>query len=46
VQLVLSVWWLRHFRQGPLEWSWHKLVYLGKPYPTRPRELPDPITGN
>jgi uncharacterized protein len=38
VQLVLSVVWMRFFKQGPLEWTWHKLVYLGRVYPMRPRE--------
>jgi uncharacterized protein len=37
-QLILSVLWLRYFRQGPLEWLWHKLVYVGRPYPVRPQE--------
>jgi uncharacterized protein len=41
-QLIPSVVWLRYFRQGPLEWLWHKLVYLGKPYPMRPQEATAP----
>lgn len=28
IQVVLSVYWLRHFRQGPLEWLWRSLVQL------------------
>jgi uncharacterized protein len=47
VQMALSTLWLMHFRQGPLEWLWHKLVYLGKPYPVRPQETglsaPSPV---
>jgi uncharacterized protein len=31
-QLVLSPFWLRHFRFGPLEWLWRSLIY-GKPQP-------------
>ena len=27
VNIAFSVLWLRHFRQGPLEWVWRKLVY-------------------
>jgi uncharacterized protein len=27
VQLIISPLWLRYFRQGPLEWLWHFLVY-------------------
>ena len=27
LQVVLSVWWLRHFRMGPLEWCWRGLTY-------------------
>lgn len=26
-QLVVSPWWLKHFRFGPLEWLWRSLVY-------------------
>ncbi len=26
-QLILSPLWLSYFRQGPLEWLWHKIVY-------------------
>jgi len=28
IQIVLSTWWLRHFRFGPLEWVWRCLTYL------------------
>ncbi|MEM1442539.1 MAG: DUF418 domain-containing protein [Verrucomicrobiota bacterium] len=27
VQMVLSVWWLKRFRFGPLEWLWRWLTY-------------------
>ena len=28
LQVPLSVWWLRQFRYGPLEWLWRSLTYL------------------
>ena len=27
VQIPLSVWWLRHFQFGPVEWLWRTLTY-------------------
>jgi uncharacterized protein len=30
VQLIVSPFWLRYFRQGPMEWLWHTLVYAGR----------------
>jgi uncharacterized protein len=27
IQLVISPWWLRHFKYGPLEWLWRSLTY-------------------
>ncbi len=27
-QVVLSIWWMRHFRYGPAEWLWRSLIYL------------------
>lgn len=27
VNLALSVWWLEHYRFGPLEWCWRSLTY-------------------
>jgi Predicted membrane protein len=27
IQIPLSVWWLRHFRFGPMEWVWRSLTY-------------------
>ena len=27
VQLLVSPWWLQHFRFGPLEWVWRSLTY-------------------
>ena len=26
-QIVFSIWWLRRFRFGPLEWLWRSLMY-------------------
>ena len=34
VQALFSVWWLRHFRFGPLEWVWRSLTY-GQVQPLR-----------
>ncbi len=28
IQIVACVWWLRHFRFGPMEWLWRSLSYL------------------
>ncbi len=28
IEIPLSVWWLRHFRFGPLEWLWRTLTYM------------------
>jgi uncharacterized protein len=28
--LIISPWWLRHFRFGPLEWVWRSLTYWKK----------------
>lgn len=33
-QLLLSYWWMEHFRYGPLEWVWRSLTLL-KPQPFR-----------
>jgi len=27
LQLLISPWWLRHFRFGPMEWLWRSLTY-------------------
>jgi uncharacterized protein len=27
IQIPLSVWWLKHFRFGPMEWVWRSLTY-------------------
>ena len=34
VQLLLSTWWLRRFRYGPLEWLWRSVTYM-QPVPFR-----------
>jgi uncharacterized protein len=34
LQVPLSLWWLRHFRFGPMEWVWRSLTY-GKLQPMR-----------
>ncbi len=34
LQIPLSVWWLKHFRFGPVEWLWRTLTY-GKLQPVR-----------
>jgi uncharacterized protein len=28
VQILLSIWWLGKFKQGPLEYLWHKATYI------------------
>ncbi|HSU53416.1 MAG TPA: DUF418 domain-containing protein, partial [Candidatus Dormibacteraeota bacterium] len=38
-QLVASTIWLRYFRQGPLEWLWHSIVYWKWKSPLLPVEL-------
>ena len=30
-QVALSVWWLRHFAMGPMEWLWRRLTYGATP---------------
>jgi uncharacterized protein len=34
VQVGISVWWLRRFQFGPMEWLWRTLTY-GKSQPMR-----------
>ena len=34
LQIPLSIWWLNHFRFGPMEWAWRSLTY-GKLQPFR-----------
>jgi uncharacterized protein len=34
LQLVLSPWWISHFRFGPVEWAWRSLTY-GRLQPLR-----------
>lgn len=37
--VALSVWWLRRFRFGPMEWLWRTLTY-GRLRPTRLHAAP------
>lgn len=38
-QLVLSAWWLRRYRFGPIEWLWRTLMYgAAQPFRAAPRE--------
>jgi len=39
LQLTASTIWLRYFRQGPLEWFWHSIVYWKWKSPLLPREV-------
>ena len=39
IQLIISPWWMRNFRYGPLEWAWRSLSY-GKRQPLR--RYPEP----
>jgi uncharacterized protein len=34
IQMLLSAWWLRRYRFGPIEWLWRTLMY-GKAQPMR-----------
>lgn len=40
LEIVWSVWWLRRFEQGPMEWLWRCLTYLRIP-PLK--KVPEPI---
>jgi uncharacterized protein len=33
MQLVISHWWLNHYKQGPLEMLWRKLMWIGTKAP-------------
>jgi uncharacterized protein len=35
VQLGLARWWMRHYRYGPLEWTWRALTYTTMRIPFR-----------
>ena len=28
IQIPLSIWWLKHFQFGPMEWLWRSLTYM------------------
>jgi len=30
IQLAFSIWWLKHHKQGPMEYLWKKLTWIGK----------------
>jgi uncharacterized protein len=30
-QLVVSHWWMRRFRFGPVEWLWRAVTYMRRP---------------
>jgi uncharacterized protein len=30
-QMLVSWWWLKRFRYGPLEWSWRAIMYGKRP---------------
>jgi uncharacterized protein len=37
IQIVLSTWWLKRYRFGPLEWLWRLATYLSwQPLRIRP----------
>ena len=38
LQILLSMWWLRRFQFGPMEWLWRTLTY-GKRQPIRVQQL-------
>ncbi len=47
VLIVFSVFWLRYFRQGPLEWLWRCLIYRKwLPIKLQPAETLTPSTTN
>ncbi|MEM7737801.1 MAG: DUF418 domain-containing protein, partial [Deinococcota bacterium] len=39
IQIIVSPWWLKRFRYGPLEWLWRSLTYL-RIEPMRKRKQP------
>lgn len=40
LQVIFSVWWMRYFHYGPLEWLWRALTYLQKPPFLRTEQIP------
>ena len=41
-QLIVSTIWLRCFKQGPLEWAWHRIAYWSRQASSAP--MPTPAT--
>jgi uncharacterized protein len=39
-QVVLSVYWTRHFAHGPMEWVWRRLTYGRASFPATMRQTP------
>jgi len=42
MQVLLSVWWMRRFRFGPIEWMWRSLTYWER-QPMRVSRRPSPV---
>ena len=36
IQIPLSIWWLKHFRYGPMEYFWRLLTYGRRALSTQP----------
>ena len=44
IEIPLSIWWLKHFQFGPLEWLWRTLTYM-RLQPMRRRPTGAPAAG-
>ena len=40
LQILVSIWWLRHHKQGPLEALWHRATWVGKRATAEPAANP------